>query len=121
MNEDDDRAFLAAGEKLNPVSRAETVANGARDVPLAIGSRVARPTGDQRGGLRNPRPVVVFDLVVDGRVQDFTMLVLVRTYAPRLWSWPADASVRGHPLGQDPKTCRRSTSRVRRPSCETRH
>src|SRR5882757_522764 len=72
MNEDDNRAFMVGGEKINDVARAVTVGDRARDMLFAIGGRVARPTGEMRGILRNPRPVVVLGLMVDGRVQGFT-------------------------------------------------
>src|ERR1700682_2642017 len=99
MNENDDRAFIIAGKEINSVPRTGTVGNRARRVPLAIGGRVFCPTGDNRRVLRNPRPVVVFELVIDSRVQDFTTPVVLRTSAPRPWSSPIDASIRGHPSG----------------------
>src|SRR5258708_14364143 len=68
MNENHDRAFTITGKEINDVSLARTVGNGARGVPLAIGCRVFCPTGEYRGGFRNPRPVVLFDLVFHGRV-----------------------------------------------------
>src|SRR5450631_1324467 len=120
MNENDDLALAIAREKIDDVTRAGTIGNGPRRVPLAIGCRVTCPAGDQRGVLGNPRPVVVFDLIVDARVQGSTMLVVAQTGARMLWSWPTAASARGHPSEQGPKIYRRSTSRARRPSCETR-
>src|SRR5713101_6160452 len=120
MNENDDLAVVITGKEIDPVTRPRTIGNGARRMPLAIGCRVTCPAGDQRGVLRNPRPVVVFDLVVDARVQGSTMLVVAQTSARMLWSWPIAASARGHPSDQGLKICRRSTSRARRPSCETR-
>src|SRR5450755_4220705 len=120
MNENDNRTVVIAGKEIDPVARAGAVGNGPRDMPVAIGCRVARPTGDQQGVLRNPGPVVVFDLVVDISVQGFTMIVVAQTSARKPWSWPIAASARGHPSDQGRKICRRSTSRARRPSCETR-
>ncbi len=121
MYENNDRAIIVARKQIDRVPRRWTVGNGTRSAAFAIGRRVARPTGDQRRVLRNPRPVVVFDLVVDTGAQDPTMLVLAWISAPRPWSWPTDASIRGHPSDRDPKICRRSTSHVRRPSCEIPH
>src|ERR1700681_1960441 len=121
MYENNDRAFIVARKQIDRVPLPWTVGNRTPSAPFAIGRRVARPAGDQRRVLRNPRPVVVFDLVVDTRAQDLTMLVLARISAPRPWSWPTDASIRGHPSERDPKIYRRSTSHVRRPSCEIRH
>src|SRR6202011_2846126 len=65
MNKDDDRAFAVAGKKINDLSCAGTVGDGTRSMPRAIGGRILRPTRDQRGVLRNPRPVVVFGFIVD--------------------------------------------------------
>src|SRR3977135_2341593 len=56
MNKDDDRAFVVAGEEINGVARAGTVGDQARDIIFAIGGRIARPTGEMCGILRNPRP-----------------------------------------------------------------
>src|ERR1700730_5724900 len=120
MNENDDRAVVITGKEIDPVTRAGTIGNGPRRMPLTIGCGVTCPAGDQRGVLRDPRPVVVFDLVVDARVQGSTMLVVAQTCARMLWSWPTAASSRGHPSEQGPKIYRRSTSRARRPSCDTR-
>src|SRR4051794_35013222 len=69
MNKNDDRPFVAAWEKINGVARAGTVGDQARGMRFAIGGRIARPTGEMRGILRNPRSVVVLGLIVDGRVQ----------------------------------------------------
>src|SRR5258705_8360688 len=99
MNEDNDRAVIIAGKKINDVPRAGTVGNRARGVPLAIGRGVLCPSGKQRGVFRNPRPVVVFDLIVDSRVQDATTPVAWRISARRPLSLPADASSHGHPSG----------------------
>src|ERR1700687_5795155 len=120
MNENDDRAFVVAGKEINAVAWARPIGNRARGVLLAISRGVSCPTGHNRGGLRNPRPVVVFDLVVDAGVQGSTMLVVAQIFARRPWSWPTAALIRGHPSGQDPKIYRRSMSRARRPSCEIR-
>src|SRR5216684_5928418 len=120
MNKNDNGALVITGKEIDPVTRAGTIGNGARGMLLAIGGRVTCPTGDQRGVLRNPRPVVVFDLVIDAPVQGSTMLVVAQTCARMPWSWPIAASARGHPSDQGLKICRQSMSRARRPSCETR-
>src|SRR5258707_1091103 len=99
MNKNRDRAAIIPGKKINDVPRAGTVGNRARGVPLAIGRGVLCPSGKQRGVFRNPRPVVVFDLIVDSRVQDATTPVAWRISARRPLSLPADASSRGHPSG----------------------
>src|SRR5258705_5889482 len=96
MNENHDRAFMITWKEINDVSRTRAVGNAARGVPLAIGRGVLCPTGEQRGVFRIPRPVVVFDLVVDSRVQDATTLVAWRISARRLLSSPTNASSRGH-------------------------
>ena len=46
MNENNDRAFMIAGEEIDHVPRAGTVGNRARGVPRAIGCRVFCPTGE---------------------------------------------------------------------------
>src|SRR5260221_7408233 len=120
MNENDNVAVVITWKEIDPVTRAGTIGNGARRMPLPIGCRVTCPAGDQRWVLWNPRPIVVFDLVVDARVQGSTRLVVARTSARMLWSWPTAASARGHPSEQGLKIYRRSMSRARRPSCEIR-
>src|SRR6185312_10927913 len=62
MNEHHDGATTVAGKEIDPVACTRSIANRTRRVALAIGGRVLGPTGDQRGILRDPRPVVVFDL-----------------------------------------------------------
>src|SRR5271169_6570600 len=66
MDEDDDRAFAVTREEIDDLARAGTIRDHARGMLLAIGGRILRPTRDQRGVLRDSRPVVVFDLVVNG-------------------------------------------------------
>src|ERR1700694_1969415 len=70
VNENDDRASIIAGKEINRIACTGTIRNRARGTPRAIGCRVSCPTGHNRGVLRNPRPVVVFDLVIDNRVQE---------------------------------------------------
>src|ERR1700730_17060092 len=79
MNENDDRAVVITGKEIDPVTRPRTIGNGPRRLQVGIGRGVACPGGDQQGVLRSPRPVVVFDLVVDARVQGSTMLVAALT------------------------------------------
>ena len=75
MDEDDDRARAIAGKQIDPVALARTVGItlSAGLMRLAIGRRIARPAGDDRGILRNPRAIIVFDLVVHIRAQRITL------------------------------------------------
>ena len=119
MDEDDDRPFAVTGKEIDRVALAGTIRERARNLPLAIGSGIACPARDQRGVFRHARPVVVLDLVVDIGHRPASPAGW-RISAPSPWSWPATASTRGRPSASDPKICRRSRSRARRPSCETR-
>ena len=65
MNEDDDRAFAVYIEQIDRVACAGPIRQRMRRVLRAIGGGICCPAGDQRRIFRNPRPVVVFDLVVD--------------------------------------------------------
>src|SRR2546423_6910086 len=98
MDEHDDRACAVAGKEIDPVPYAGPVGNRTRGVRFSPGRCVPRPPGDMSGVFRNPRPVVVLGLVVDGRVQGFTKPVVARPSAPKLWSCPTGASIRGHLL-----------------------
>src|SRR5258708_33038175 len=97
MNENDDRTLVITGKEIDPVTGAGTIGNGPRRMPLTIGCRVTCPTGDQQGILGNPRPVVVFDLVVDASVQASTMIVVAQTCSRVPSSWQTAASHRRHP------------------------
>src|SRR5258707_5744910 len=119
MYKNNDRAFMIAGKEINRIACTGTIRNRTRGMPRAIGGRVARPTGHDRRVLRNPGPVVVFDLVIDSRAQDATTSVASRISALRPWSLPTYASIRGHLLGLDLKICRRSRFHAPPPSCET--
>src|ERR1700682_6312277 len=88
VNEDHNGTLAVAGKQIDVVPRAATIGNRAWRVPFAVFCRVFRPTCENRRVLRNARPVVVLDLVVDISVQDFTKLVLARISVPRPWSWP---------------------------------
>src|SRR5260370_36995257 len=102
MYEHNDRAFIVARKQIDRVPQPWTVGNRARSAAFAIGRRVARRTGDQRRGLRNPRPVVVFDLVAATGTQDLTMLVLACIPAPTPWSSRTAAAIRRQPLAPHP-------------------
>src|SRR6202035_262571 len=120
VNKDNDRAVIGAGEKIDDMAHARPIAHHLRRMPLAIFSRIPGPAGHDGRIFRNPRPVVVFDLIVDIRAQDATRPFFARTSAPTPWSWPIAASIRERPWGPDPRIYRRSRSRARRPSCENR-
>src|SRR4051812_19379749 len=64
MDEDDDRTIIPAGKEIDRVARAGAVANEPRSLPLTIRGRILGPARDQIGVFRNPRPVVVLDLIV---------------------------------------------------------
>ncbi len=97
VHKHDNRSLPIAGKEIDDIPLARTIGNNAWRAARAIGRGVARPAGHQRGIFRNPRPVVVFDLVVDISAQDATTLVFARISAPSPWSWPTAASTRGHP------------------------
>src|SRR5260370_32742029 len=96
VDENDDRPRAVAGKEIDPVARAAAIRDHApAALPcLAIGSRVARPAGHDRRVFGNPGPVVVFDLVVDIRLQRISLSVTaLRQIARCLADFCADALV----------------------------
>src|SRR5580692_5065672 len=75
MNENYNRARAVARKKIDPVARPRAVRHHmvAALTCLAIGFRIPRPAGDQRGISGNPRAIIVFDLVIHIRVQRISL------------------------------------------------
>src|SRR6516162_9131440 len=119
MNENDDRPLAIAFKEIDRVARAFAILDGTRRMAPAIGGGVPRPAGHHRRVLGNPRPVVVFGLVVDAGQGDLKPF-FAQTSARKPWSWRAAASIRGRPSAKVRKRCAQSRSRARPPSCETR-
>src|ERR1700756_412257 len=115
MNEDYDRPCVIARKEIHYVTRARPVADPARRMFFTIDGRVPHPAGHHRRVFGNPRPVVIFGLVVDATQGDLKPS-FAQTSVRTPWSWRAAASIRGHPSARDRKKCPQSRSRARPPS-----
>src|SRR5258708_8197822 len=102
VNKHDNRSLPIAGKEIDDIPLARTIGNNAWRAARAIGRGVARPAGHQRGVFRNPRPVVVFDLVVNISAQDPTTLVFAHLSAPSPCTLPTPPSPPDRPSGQTP-------------------
>src|SRR5437016_10801787 len=74
VDEDDNGSGAVAGKEIEPVAFARTVGDHRQTILmcLAIGFCVARPAGHDGGVFRNPRAIIVFDLVIHIRAQRIT-------------------------------------------------
>ena len=97
VDEHDDRAVAVAGKKIDRVARARTVADHARR--HAARDRPPRPAPSRPSARDFPAPAPGCCIRPRSRRQRSrpTTPALARISAPRPWSWPAAASIRGHP------------------------
>src|SRR5438046_7478366 len=84
MDENDDGRVAVAGKEIDLVAGPGTIADRLRGALLAVGRGIVCPSGHQHRIFRNPRPVIVLDLVVDLRHETYNARRLAAFWADPL-------------------------------------